>query len=77
MTEARAFWTIAPGHGEIRGETLPPEQLATCLAYILAATNRVRGMADNLLDASVQQSGHTLTLLLARTDLVARATGSG
>ena len=24
MTEARAFWTIAPGHGEIRGETLPP-----------------------------------------------------
>jgi PAS domain S-box-containing protein len=56
-----------------RGETLPPEQLATCLAYILAATNRVRGMADNLLDASVQQSGHTLTLLLARTDLVALA----
>ena len=24
MTEARAFWTIGPGRGEIRGETLPP-----------------------------------------------------
>ena len=24
MTEARAFWTVAPGRGEIRGETLPP-----------------------------------------------------
>ena len=24
MTEARAFWTIAPGCGEIRGETPPP-----------------------------------------------------
>lgn len=23
MSEARAFWTIAPGRGEIRGETLP------------------------------------------------------
>ena len=23
MTEARAFWTVAPGRGEIRGETLP------------------------------------------------------
>jgi NADPH:quinone reductase-like Zn-dependent oxidoreductase len=24
VTEARAFWTISPGHGEIRNETLPP-----------------------------------------------------
>ena len=56
-----------------RGETLPPEQLGMCLAYILAATNRVRGMTQDLLDASVQQSGHTLALLLARTELVALA----
>ena len=56
-----------------RGETLPPEQLRTCLAYILAATNRVRGMTQDLLDASVEQSGHTLALLLARTELVALA----
>ncbi|MGI9145220.1 MAG: sensor histidine kinase [Chloroflexota bacterium] len=57
-----------------RGETLPPEQLGTCLAYIMAATNRVRGMTQDLLDASVQQSGHTLgPLLLARAELVALA----
>jgi PAS domain S-box-containing protein len=56
-----------------RGETLPPEELRTCLAYILAATNRVRGMTQDLLDASVEQSGHTLTLLLVRTELVALA----
>jgi threonine dehydrogenase-like Zn-dependent dehydrogenase len=24
MIEARAFWTVAPGRGEVRGETLPP-----------------------------------------------------
>jgi PAS domain S-box-containing protein len=56
-----------------RGETLPPEQLRTCLAYILAATNRVRGMTQDLLDASAQQSGHAPALLLARTELVALA----
>jgi PAS domain S-box-containing protein len=56
-----------------RGETLPPEQLGTCLGYILAATNQVRGMTQDLIDASVQQSGHTLALLLARTELVALA----
>ena len=56
-----------------RGETLPPERLGTCLAYILAATTRVRGMTQDLLDASVQQSGHTLALFLARTEVVALA----
>jgi PAS domain S-box-containing protein len=56
-----------------RGETLPPEQLRTCLAYILAATNRVRSMTQDLLDASVEQSGHPLVPLLARTELVALA----
>jgi len=56
-----------------RGETLPPEELRTCLAYILAATNRVRGMTQDLLDASAQQSGHAPSLLLARTELVALA----
>jgi PAS domain S-box-containing protein len=53
-----------------RGETLPPEQLRTCLAYILAATGRVQGMIQDLLDASVQPSR---ALLLARTDLIALA----
>ncbi len=56
-----------------RGETLAPEQLGKSLASILAATNRVRGMAQDLLDASVQHSGRAPTLLLARTELVALA----
>src|SRR6202023_2640762 len=56
-----------------RGETLPPERLGAHLAYIFAAATRVRGMTQDLLDASVQQSGHTLALLLARTELVALA----
>ena len=30
MTEARAFWTVAPGRGEIRGETLPPPVRIRC-----------------------------------------------
>ena len=36
MTEARAFWTIAPGIGDIRRETLPPptddQRLVCCIA---------------------------------------------
>ncbi len=56
-----------------RGETLPPEQLGTCLAYIFAAAARMRAMTQDLLDASVRQSGHTLAPFLARTDLVALA----
>jgi PAS domain S-box-containing protein len=53
-----------------RGETMPPQQLRKCLAYILAATERVQGMTQDLLDMSVQQSP---ALLLAPTDLVALA----
>jgi PAS domain S-box-containing protein len=56
-----------------RGETLPAERLGTELAYIFAAATRMRGMTQDLLDASLQQSGHTLALLLARTELVALA----
>ena len=33
MTEARAFWTIAPGHGEIRGETLPADAAGQVLVH--------------------------------------------
>jgi signal transduction histidine kinase len=54
-----------------RGETLEPERLATKLAYIFAAATRLRGMTQDLLDASVQQSGRPLALLLAKTELVA------
>src|SRR6266852_4443903 len=39
-----------------RGETLPPERLGARLAYISAAATRMRGMTQDLLDASVQQS---------------------
>jgi signal transduction histidine kinase len=54
-----------------RGETLPPERLGTRLASIFAAATRLRVMTQDLLDASLQQSGHTLVLLPARTELVA------
>jgi PAS domain S-box-containing protein len=56
-----------------RAEALPSERLGTGLAQIFAAAIRMRGMTQNLLDASLQQSGHTLALLLARTELVALA----
>jgi PAS domain S-box-containing protein len=54
-----------------RGETLESGRLATKLAYIFAAATRMRGMTQDLLDASVQQSGRPLALLLAKTELVA------
>jgi PAS domain S-box-containing protein len=56
-----------------RGETLPAERLGTELAYIFAAATRMRAMTQDLLDASLQESGHTLALVLARTELVALA----
>jgi PAS domain S-box-containing protein len=56
-----------------RGETLPPERLGTGLASIFAAATRLRVMTQDLLDASLQQSGHTLALLRTRTELVALA----
>ena len=54
-----------------RGELLEPQRLETKLAYIFAAATRMRGMTQDLLDASVQQSGRPLALLLAKTELVA------
>jgi hypothetical protein len=53
------------------GETLPREKLVQRLAHIFAAATRMRGMTQDLVDASVKQSGHALALLLARTELVA------
>jgi len=56
-----------------RGDSLSAELLETRLAYIFAAASRMRGMTQDLLDASLQQSGRRLALLLARTELVALA----
>lgn len=56
-----------------RDGTLPTEQIGMRLAHIFAAATRMRDMTHDLLDASVQQSGHALALLLARTELVALA----
>jgi PAS domain S-box-containing protein len=56
-----------------RGETLSAELLTTRLAHVFAAASRMRGMTQDLLDASLQQSGRRLALLLARTELVALA----
>lgn len=54
-----------------RGEALPTDRLASRLAFVFKAATRMRGMTQDLLDASVQQSGRRLALLLARTELVA------
>src|SRR5204862_5739528 len=53
-----------------RGETRPLERLKTRLAYVFTAATRMRGMTQELIDASQQESGHSLALLLARTELV-------
>ncbi len=37
MTRARAFWTVAPGQGEIREETLPPPGAAELRLHALAS----------------------------------------
>jgi threonine dehydrogenase-like Zn-dependent dehydrogenase len=37
MTAARAFWTVAPGRGEIRGETLPAASSDRVLVRALAS----------------------------------------
>jgi PAS domain S-box-containing protein len=52
-------------------QTLPPDALATRLAHVFAAATRMRGMTQDLIDASLQHSGRPLALLLARTELVA------
>jgi PAS domain S-box-containing protein len=52
-------------------QTLPPGELARRLAHVFTAATRMRGMTQDLVDASLQQSGRPLALLLARTELVA------
>jgi hypothetical protein len=37
VTEARAFWTVAPGRGEIRAERLPPRAAGEVLVRSLAS----------------------------------------
>ena len=37
MTQARAFWTVAPGQGEIREETLPAPAAAELRLRALAS----------------------------------------
>jgi PAS domain S-box-containing protein len=56
-----------------RGETMSPDRIKTRLAFIFSAATRMRGMTQELIDASQQESGHSLALLLARTELVALA----
>jgi len=56
-----------------RGEPVSPQRLDSSLAYILAAATRVRGMTQDLLDASLRQSGQTIALFMARTELVGLA----
>ena len=49
MTTARAFWTIAPGQGEIRTEPLPPPlptSPATAASCLSPNTSRIRGGGD-------------------------------
>jgi PAS domain S-box-containing protein len=55
------------------GGTVEPERLAAGLTYIFAAAARMRGMTQDWLDASLQESGRPLALLLAKTELVALA----
>jgi PAS domain S-box-containing protein len=52
-------------------KTLPPDTLGTRLAHIFTAATRMRGMTQDLIDASLQHSDRPLALLLARTELVA------
>jgi signal transduction histidine kinase len=54
-----------------RGDTLASEHLETRLARIFAAATRMRAMTQDLLDATLHESGRPLALLLARTELVA------
>jgi threonine dehydrogenase-like Zn-dependent dehydrogenase len=37
VTKARAFWTVAPGQGEIRGETLPVNEPGQLLVHTIAS----------------------------------------
>ena len=57
MTEARAFWTIAPGHGEIRGETLPPAGADQVLVRTLVS-GVSRGTEALVFAGRVPQSQH-------------------
>jgi PAS domain S-box-containing protein len=54
-----------------RGGTLTEGQLATRLTHIFVAATRMRGMTQDLVDASLHEAGRPLALLLARTELVA------
>jgi PAS domain S-box-containing protein len=54
-----------------RGDKLSAEQVRTGLARIFAAATRMLGMTQDLLDASLQQSGRTPALVPTRTELVA------
>jgi hypothetical protein len=47
-----------------------PERLAAGLTSIFAAAVRMRGITQDLLDTSVQESGSPQALLLAKTELL-------
>jgi PAS domain S-box-containing protein len=54
-----------------RGEIVTCEQFAPRIAHIFGAATRMRGMTQDLVDASLHDAGRPLALLLARTELVA------
>ncbi len=53
------------------GEALTGEQLAARLTHIFGAATRMRGMTQDLVDASLHEAGRPLVLHLTRTELVA------
>jgi threonine dehydrogenase-like Zn-dependent dehydrogenase len=57
MTEARAFWTVAPGRGEIRGETLPEAAPGQLLVRTLAS-GVSRGTESLVFAGRVPESQH-------------------
>jgi NADPH:quinone reductase-like Zn-dependent oxidoreductase len=57
MTDARAFWTIAPGHGEIRAEALPEAAAGQRLVRTLAS-GVSRGTESLVFAGRVPESQH-------------------
>jgi hypothetical protein len=57
MTEARAFWTIAPGQGEIRTETLPAPAAGQFLVHTLVSSVS-RGTESLVFAGRVPKSQH-------------------
>ena len=57
MTRVRAFWTVAPGRGEMRVEALPPHDADHVLIRTLAS-GVSRGTEALVFDGRVPDSQH-------------------